>query len=227
MVDKFGAVVRGNPGERNVSLVFTGDEFRDGLPHISEVLEKKNIKGAFFVTGKFIEDKKSAKLLTRLSRKGHLIGPHSDQHLLYSPWENRDSMLVSKSEFVNDLEKNVERLEKIGIKSGDIFIAPYEWYNKKIVDWSAEIGFEVYNFTPGLRTPADYTYPEMGVRYMSSDKILDQLYNYEKENGLNGFIILIHIGTDKRRTDKLYYRLEKIIDDLQSKNYNFVPLTKL
>lgn len=135
--------------------------------------------------------------------------------------------MVTKSEFVDDLETNVKRLEKIGIKRGDIFIAPYEWYNEKIVDWSAEIGFEVYNFTPGLRTPADYTYPEMDTRYMSSDKILDQLYNYEKENGLNGFIILIHIGTDKRRTDKLYYRLEKVIDDLQSKKYNFVPLTKL
>jgi len=219
--------VRGNPENRNISLVFTGDEFRDGLPHISQVLEKKDVKGSFFVTGKFVEDKKSANLLTKITKKGHYVGPHSDQHLLYSPWENRDSLLLTKSEFVNDLEANVVRLEKIGIERGDIFIAPYEWYNKKIVDWSAEMGFEVYNFTPGLRTPADYTYPEMGTRYMSSEKILNQLYEYEKANGLNGYIILIHLGTDSRRTDKLYWRLEQIIDDLRSKKYIFVPLENL
>lgn len=219
--------MRGNPAEKDISLLFTGDEFRDGLPHISKVLEKKNIKGAFFVTGRFIEDIKSAKILAKLAQKGHYVGPHSDQHLLYSPWENRDSLLITKEEFVKDLETNVQRLEKLGIKKGDIFVAPYEWYNKKIVDWSTEGGFDVYNFTPGLRTPADYTYPEMGTRYMSSEKIVNQIYNYEKENGLNGYIILIHIGTDSRRTDKLYARLEEIIAELQSKNYNFVPLTKL
>jgi peptidoglycan/xylan/chitin deacetylase (PgdA/CDA1 family) len=166
-------------------------------------------------------------LLTKLNKKGHYVGPHSDQHLLYSPWENRDSLLVTKSEFVSDLEANVQKLEAIGIHRGEIFIAPYEWYNKKIVDWSTEIAFEVYNFTPGLRTPADYTYPEMGTRYMSSERILNQLYEHEKANGLNGYIILIHVGTDSRRTDKLYWRLEEIIDELQSKKYNFVPLENL
>ena len=208
-------------------MIFTGDEFRDGLQHISTVLDKKKVKGAFFVTGKFVEDKKSANILAKLERKGHLVGPHSDKHLLYSPWENRDSLLVTKEEFVNDLEANVERLEKLGIKRGKIFVAPYEWYNKKIVDWSAERGYDVYNFTYGLRTAADYTYPEMGVKYMSSEKILNQLYDYEKTNGLNGFIILIHLGTDSRRTDKLYWRLGEIIDELRSKKYNFVPLENL
>lgn len=135
--------------------------------------------------------------------------------------------MVTKSEFVDDLEKNVQCLEKNGIKRGDIFIPPYEWYNKKIVDWSAEREFEVYNFTPGLRTPADYTYPQMGTRYMSSEKILNQLYEYERANGLNGYIILVHLGTDARRTDKLYLKLEQIIDKLRSKKYNFVPLENL
>lgn len=219
--------MRGNLDNRNISLVFTGDEFRDGLPHISHVLEKKDVGASFFVTGKFLEDKKSVNLLKKLAKKGHYIGPHSDKHLLYSPWENRDSLLLTKMEFVNDLEANVQCLEKIGIERGNIFIAPYEWYNKKIVEWSTEMGFQVYNFTPGLRTPADYTYPEMGARYMSSFRILNQLHEFEKANGLNGYIILIHLGTDSRRTDKLYLKLEQIIDELRSKKYNFVSLENL
>ncbi|MBD1430652.1 glycoside hydrolase family 9 protein [Sphingobacterium litopenaei] len=227
IIDEYGAVVRGNLDNRNISLVFTGDEFRDGLPHISHVLEKKDVGASFFVTGKFLEDKKSVNLLKKLAKKGHYIGPHSDKHLLYSPWENRDSLLLTKMEFVNDLEANVQCLGKIGIERGNIFIAPYEWYNKKIVEWSTEMGFQVYNFTPGLRTPADYTYPEMGARYMSSFRILNQLHEFEKANGLNGYIILIHLGTDSRRTDKLYLKLEQIIDELRSKKYNFVSLENL
>lgn len=207
--------------------MFTGDEFRDGLPHIAKTLNKHKVKGAFFVTGKFLEDKKATKILQKLHKQGHYVGPHSDQHLLYSPWEDRDSLLISKEEFIHDLQENVIKLEKLGISPGDIFIPPYEWYNRTIVDWASERGFEVYNFTPGLRTAADYTYPEMESRYMSSEKILTQLFDYEKSNGLNGFMILIHIGTDERREDKFYYNIEEIIQKLRLKNYIFVPLKKL
>ena len=207
--------------------MFTGDEFRDGLPHIAKTLNKHKVKGSFFVTGKFLEDKKATKILQKLYKQGHYVGPHSDQHLLYSPWEDRDSLLISKEEFIHDLQENVIKLEKLGISPGDIFIPPYEWYNRTIVDWASEKGFEVYNFTPGLRTAADYTYPEMENRYMSSQRILTQLIDYEKSNGLNGFIILIHIGTDERREDKFYYHIEEIIQKLRLKNYIFVPLKKL
>ena len=46
--------------------------------------------------------------------------------------------------------------------------------------------------------------------YRSSDEIFDSIMNYEAKNpnGLNGFILLMHIGTDPRRTDKFYNRLE-------------------
>ena len=225
--DKYGAIIRGNPSQPNISLVFTGDEYRDGLSHIQKILKKKNTVGSFFVTGKFLEDSKSCKILQELNLQGNYVGPHSDQHLLYAPWEKRDSLLITKETFVKDVEANVAKLNRIGIKGIDKFIPPYEWYNKAIIDWSNDIGLNVYNFTPGLRTAADYTYPEMGSRYLSSEKIMNQLNQYEKENGLNGHIILIHIGVDKKRKDKFYKELEGIIDDLRSKKYNFVTLENL
>lgn len=196
------------------------------MPFIEKVLNKENIKGAFFVTGRFLEDKKTAEIVRRMIENGHYFGPHSDEHLLYSPWENRDSLLITKSTFVQDIEVNIERLVDLGMKDISMFIPPYEWYNAKIVEWSKELGLDVYNFTPGIRTAADYTYPEMGTRYMSSDKIMEQLYEYERMKTLKGAIILIHIGTDPRRTDKFYKRLEHIISELQSKNYKFATLIK-
>lgn len=219
--------MRGDTSLRNISLVFTGDEFRDGLSSIRKTLNSKGVKGAFFVTGVFLEDKESLKTLRSLIKEGHYIGPHSDKHLLYAPWENRDSLLISKEVFVEDLKANIFKLKQLGEQDERMFIPPFEWYNKSIVDWSKELGYDVYNFTPGIRTAADYTYPEMGKRYMSSNNIKDQLFHFEEANSLNGAIILIHIGTDNQRKDKFYNHLGYIIDTLRMKGYNFVSLNKI
>ena len=71
-----------------------------------------------------------------------------------------------------------------------------------------------------MRTAADYTTPDMK-NYMSSQKIIDHLYEFEKQNSLNGSIILIHPGTHASRTDKLYLRLDEIIKTLKKKGYSF------
>ncbi|MGN6530674.1 MAG: hypothetical protein ACTHK0_02825 [Ginsengibacter sp.] len=43
----------------------------------------------------------------------------------------------------------------------------------------------------------------MGNKYVSSDTIFHSIFNYELKStsGLNGFILLVHIGIDPRRTD--------------------------
>lgn len=179
------------------------------------------------MTGVFLQDKNSADLIKELFDNGHYVGPHSNEHLLYSPWEDRDSLLVSESEFKSDLLANINKLKAIGISNIDKFVAPYEWYNSTIQTWTAEMGLALYNFTPGLRTAADYTYPEMDKKYMSSQAILTQLENKEIDTGLNGHIIIVHIGADPRRTDKFFNQLEKLIDHLKEKNYKFVSLSEL
>ena len=57
--------------------------------------------------------------------------------------------------------------------------------------------------------------------YKGSKELIEQLYNFEKQNTLNGTIILIHPGTEPSRTDKLYNHLGEIIDYLTSLGYNF------
>ena len=210
-----------------MSLVFTGDEFIDGLDYIEKVLDKNNVKSSFFVTGRLLANDDAARTILRLYNKGHYIGPHSDQHLLYAPWENRDSLLISKDVFVKDLQDNIDKLTTLGIQNIDMFIPPYEWYNKQIVNWSKEMGLDVYNYTPGLRTPADYTYPEMNDRYWSSQKLLDQIKDFENIQQLNGYYILVHLGTDPRRYDKFYHRLDELIKFLRMQDYEIVELTKM
>ena len=47
----------------------------------------------------------------------------------------------------------------------------------------------------------------------------------EKKEGLNGHLILIHLGTDDRRIDKFYNGyLDKTIRMLKRKGYSFMPI---
>ena len=67
----------------------------------------------------------------------------------------------------------------------------------------------------------------MGDKYRSTEWIYDKILTYEKANTLNGFILLIHIGTDPRRKDKLYLKLNELIPALKNKGYIFKRIDRL
>ena len=168
----YGGIIRGDTTKKSLALVFTGGDFADGGQVIRDVLKKHRIRGSFFFTGDFYRNPEFMDLIKDLKNDGHYLGPHSDKHLLYCSWEKRDSLLVTKQEFIADLDRNFEELKKFGIKSTDVryFIPPYEWYNDSISDWSKSIGMNLINYTPGTLSAADYTIPDMGQRYRSSYK---------------------------------------------------------
>jgi endoglucanase len=227
----YGGIVRADSTKKEIALVFTGDEFGDGLFSITETLKKQNIRGSFFFTGRFYRNHLFQPYIKQLYKNGNYLGPHSDAHLLYCDWNNRDSLLVTKQTFTTDLRQNLEAIKNLGIDIFKIhyFIPPYEWWNDSIAAWSREEGLQIINFTPGIRTNADYTYPEMGDSYKSSEWIIQSLKQFAAQNksGLSGSIILIHAGTDARRKDKLYSRLTGLIDYLKSLGYHFKRVDEL
>jgi len=166
-----------------------------------------------------------------LQKGGHYLGPHSNEHLLYCDWNKRDSLLVTKEEFMNDLQQNYTEMQKAGIKKENarFFIPPYEWYNDSISAWAKEFGVQLINYTPGTKSTADYTYPELK-NYRGSDEIYKSIVEREdKKNAsrLNGFILLLHIGTDPMRTDKFYKKLPQLIKYLRAKGYRFQTVNQL
>ncbi len=226
-----GAVIRGDTSLKNIALVFTADEFGDGGNYIMKALKNRKIHGSFFFTGNFYRNSIYKSTIQKLKKANHYLGSHSDKHLLYCAWENRDSLLVTREEFKNDLRNSYLEMESFGIKNNDalFYLPPYEWYNDSISVWTKEMGLQLINFSPGTRSNADYTYPEMGNKYLSSDSIMQSILRFEKNqpNGLNGFILLIHFGTDVRRSDKLYHRLPALIMELKNRGYNFLKINEL
>lgn len=225
-----GGIVRADTTQKSLTLVFTGDEFADGARHITDVLARQKVKAAFFFTGNFYRNAAFSEAIHQLKTEGHYLGAHSDRHLLYCSWENRDSLLVTKDEFLEDLTANYREMEKFGIPKNEApyFLPPYEWYNDSISQWTRDAGLQLINFTSGTRSNADYTTPEMP-NYRSTATIYDSIVSFEKANasGLNGFLLLIHIGTAPERTDKFYLRLEELIEELKARGYAFKPLNDL
>ncbi|MDR6784364.1 peptidoglycan/xylan/chitin deacetylase (PgdA/CDA1 family) [Pedobacter africanus] len=226
-----GAIIRGNTSAKKLSLVFTGDEFGDGIGFIAKTLKRERVQGSFFLTGNFYRDESFKQGVRQLIRDGNYLGSHSDKHLLYCDWVKRDSLLVTKQQFEQDLEAAYAELQQFDIdkKQAVYFLPPYEWYNEQIASWTKELGLQLVNFTPGTRSAADYTYPEMGLRYVNSEQIMQSILDYEQKDrsGLNGFILLVHIGTDPRRKDKFYTRLPELITTLKNKGYSFVKIDDL
>lgn len=226
---RFGGIERMDTTKKQIYLCFTGHEYSDGGKIIRNTLKQEGVKAHFFFTGDFYRFRRHRSLVKKLIRDGHYLGAHSDKHLLYASWEDRDSLLVSKKEFMEDVLNNYEVMRRFGIKKTDapFYMPPYEWYNQQISDWTEESGLILINFTPGTRSNADYTTPDMGARYIGSQQIFENIINYEKASscGLNGFILLIHIGTHPDRTDKFYYKLPQLLKTLKSQGYHFSLLT--
>lgn len=226
-----GAVIRGSRKYKKISLVFTGHEFADGYNTVRQVLKKHGIQGSFFLTGDFYRNPQFASMINSLKKDGHYLGGHSDKHLLYCDWNNRDSLLVTKDQFIRDLKQNYAAMEKMGIGAKDApwFLPPYEWYNDSVSSWCSQYGLKMVNFTPGTSSNQDWTYPELNDKYLGSEQIFERIMAFENDqkDGLNGFILLTHFGTDPRRNDKFYNKLDSLLTVLEEKGYSFVRLNDL
>jgi peptidoglycan/xylan/chitin deacetylase (PgdA/CDA1 family) len=227
----YGAIIRGDTTRKQITLVFTGHDLADGFKRVRSLLNAHNIKASFFLTGDFYRNRSFSGMIKAIRKDGHYLGAHSDKHLLYCDWNKRDSLLVDKTAFLADLRANYAAMGcyKIQPEEARFFLPPYEWYNDSIAAWCNQYGLTLVNFTPGTSSNQDWTYPGFGSQYISSESIYHRILNYEKETPgrLNGFILLTHFGTDPRRPDKFYDRLDDLITELERRGYGFATLEEM
>jgi peptidoglycan/xylan/chitin deacetylase (PgdA/CDA1 family) len=225
-----GGITRGPKDEKRIALVFTAHTFAEGGDKILDELAKHNAKGSFFVTGVFLDNPNFQPLARRIVKEGHYLGPHSDKHLLYCPWDGPKKTLVRREEFEADLNRNLEKISRLGVQRSKIkyWLPAYEWYNRDIVDWSKSMGLTLVNYTPGTRSNADYL-EDTAKNFISSRAILDSIEKKEQTDphGLNGFLLLTHLGVGPGRTDKLSDHFGELLDYLADKGYQFVRVDEL
>jgi endoglucanase len=227
--DRYGGIIRGDVSQKQLALVFTGDEFGEGTEPILNALAKRRIKGAFFVTGRFLRTAQWQHLLKNAVTDGHYLGPHSNSHPLYASWDAREKSLVSEAFFTADLRKNIADLRAVGaFRKGDpvLFIPPFEQFNSDQVEWSRKLGVTLINFTPGTGSNRDYAREE-DPHFVPSQTIYEDILKYERAepHGLNGFILLFHLGSGRK--DPFHPLVGPLCDHLLQRGYTFVRLEDL
>ncbi len=222
--DRYGAIIRVNPDQKVIYLCFTADENFNGAETILKTLKKLKVKGNFFLTGNCMRHTPNQDVIRRIVSDGHYVGGHSDRHVLYCDWGATRPTLMSADSILADLKANYAELAKFGVprEAARWFLPPYEHYNAFSVDLIEAMGLHVVNYTPGIGTPADYTTPEMK-NYRPAQPLVDGLWKFEKEQGLNGALLLIHPGIhpDRPESERLYNRLDEVIRYLKKKGYRF------
>ena len=225
-----GGIIRGPRNHRQIALVFTGHTFAEGGDTILSELARHHSKASFFVTGDFLTNANFHPLIQRLVSAGHYLGPHSDRHLLYCSWDQPPKLLVSKEEFLQDLERNVEKVVSHGADRSAVryFLPAFEHYNQQIADWTRQAGLLLINFTPGTRSTADYT-GEADGNFVSSRTILESILAADQRdpNGLNGYLLLFHLGSGPGRADKFHSLFGELLDYLARKDYRLVRVDEL
>ena len=225
-----GGIVRGPVAARRMALVFTGHEFAEAAPVILDTLARHRAAASFFLTGTFLRNHAYEAAVRRMVRDGHYVGPHSDGHLLYCPWEGPKVTLVTRATFSADLERNYAALAGFGVSrdAARFFLPPSEWYTEEIAEWSRALGLTLICHTRGTRSTADYT-EEGTAQFVASQEILDSILRREREDphGLNGFMLLLHVGAGPGRTDKFHHRFGELMDRLSARGYEFVRVDTL
>ena len=225
-----GGVTRGDTSKKQLALIFTGGDFGEGTGHVLDTLAGERIKASFFFTGDYLRKPEHAEFLKRIITDNHYLGPHSNSHPLYAPWEDRKKTLVTEEFFKQDLQKNIDDLRQLGALRDAAkpvyFIPPYEWYNADQSRWSREMNVLLFNFTPGSGSNRDWA-PEDHKSFVPSKKIIEDILAYEQKDphGLNGFLLLLHVGS--QRKDKTFLLLGELVTELKKRGYEFARVDEL
>lgn len=223
--DRTGTMVRHDTLRPVIWLIFSADSTFEGAPAALDALDKRGLKANFFFTGNFLRDSANSAIIHRIVDGGHYVSGHSNGHILYADWDNRN-VLVDPDSTLKDMRANMAELRRYGVNTDSVtwLVPPYEWIAEEQVKTLADsMGLIAINPTPGIQTFRDYTVPQ-DKAYRDSESLLKQLYEFERERTLNGAFLIIHLGTDSARHDKFHRFLPSIVDSLTTLGYSFERL---
>ncbi|MTI57353.1 MAG: DUF2334 domain-containing protein [Geosporobacter ferrireducens] len=122
----------GDPSLSKAAITCNVDWGNEVIPEILEVLEDKNIKITFFVTGRWAS--KYPELLQEIYDRGHEIGNHGYSHKAHSKMNEKENYL--------EIKKAEEAIEKVlGIKL-KYFAPPSGDYGEATLEAAEKLGYQ-------------------------------------------------------------------------------------
>ncbi len=214
--------------DKKVALTFDGGSSNKGTQIILDILKKQNINCTMFITGQFV--KNYPQLVQQIIDDGHEVGNHSFSHPHFTNIEidgtQATRQKITKKYFSRQLNITDSLFYAgFGIHMKPYWRAPFGEINNEVLFWAAELGYRHIGWS--YRCDSwDWVADPASSLYRSSKAIEDHFLEMENSNGLNGRIILMHLGSE-RKDDFAYLTLASLIEELKNRNYKFLKVSEL
>ncbi len=211
-----------------VALTFDAGSTDQGSLNILRILQNKKVHCTFFVTGQFI--RRYPHIVRQIISDGHQVGNHTLMHPHLTTYAINGRQLtlptVTRQFLFRQLLGTDSLFHKItGKHLAPFWRAPYGEFNKQILRWAAEAGFKHVGWSKHCDA-LDWVADSTSALYRSAHQILEHFLHLEETSGLQGRIILMHLGTDRPK-DFPYEIIGTLIDSLRHRGYHFTTVGHL
>lgn len=197
-----------NTPEKKIALTFDAGANADGVDKILSILKESNIKGTFFLTGKFIE--KYPEKTKEIIASGGDIGNHTYDH----PYLTK----MSDAQIKDEIKKTEDALSKVDAKFKPFLRSPYGDRNQSTLTTISDAGYI------NIR----WTVDSLGWKGTSGGVSKAAVEQKVIKGAAPGGIVLMHLGSnpeDKTQLDS--EALPDIIAELRKSGYEFVTVSEL
>lgn len=206
----------------SIALTFDGGSNNNGSAKILNILRENNIRCTIFLTGAFL--RKYPKLVKQMIADGHEIGNHSYNHPHLTMLERDGSTNTLKNVNRQFLYQQLHRTDSLfkkisGFSMAPLWRAPYGEINNDILLWAAEAGFKHIGWSDRCDT-WDWVADTTSCIYRTAPEILKHFLELDEEIGLGGKIILMHLGTNRKKEIPNGI-LADLITQLKQRGYRF------
>jgi peptidoglycan/xylan/chitin deacetylase (PgdA/CDA1 family) len=221
-----------------VALTFDGGANNSGVGDILDTLKSRNVKATMFLTGAFLKAYPSA--VRRIAAEGHEVGNHTLSHPHLTSWAQDHTQTtldnVSKAFLCNQLATADSIFSSItGGHFAHLWRAPYGEKNRTVCAWARRCGYIHIGWRQGKTwrqglDSNDWVPDEETPGYHTPQEVVDKVIALagEGQNGINGGIILMHLGSERKDAQAQMYRmLGKLIDDLKGLGYSLVTVSEM
>jgi peptidoglycan-N-acetylmuramic acid deacetylase len=202
LVKNYDSLFLGDPNKKDIYLTFDNGYENGYTDDVLDVLKRKKVPAAFFVTGQFM--KTHPHLIKRMAKEGHIVGNHSFHH--------PDLTQVDDQRLKKELELVKMRYAEItGHKDMQYLRPPRGVFSERTIALAKKEGYTHVFWSLAF---LDWeTNKQRGWRY-SYNQIMKQIHP--------GSILLLHtVSKDNAEA------LETTIDALQKRGYTFKSLDEL
>lgn len=194
-------ITHGDTRKKQVIFTFDGGDGIQSADQILAVLAKHQVKGTFFLTGKFIEA--NPELVKRMAASGNEIFNHTYDH----PHLTQSS----DGEIAGELQKMESVLEATtGISPRPYFRAPYGDRDQRVLGEAFKVGYESVYWSIDARDWEE-----------STGETAAEVHDNIISNLAPGNIYLMHIGD--AITGSI---LDEVFTEIENRGYRLVSLTQ-